>query len=105
MYQKFSIHAKFLSVIIVCFLITMLSPAFIFARSVEFTLSSPYWYIQYDRAAYVDITYWYPSLLHDFGPHEMMTGDWAAAVSYSGLNETNTAEWLTNSFIIPSFST
>ncbi|RKY10879.1 MAG: hypothetical protein DRP65_05790 [Planctomycetota bacterium] len=35
----------------------------------------------------------------------MMTGDWAAAVSYSGLNETGTAEWLTDQFIIPDFST
>jgi len=71
----------------------------------EFELSCPYWYILFNRAGYADITYWYPSPLHDFGPHEMMTGDWAAAVSYSGLNETNTAEWWTDQFIIPTFST
>lgn len=101
MRQKFSNYTELLSVVTICLLITMLFPAFIFARSVEFTLSSPYWYIQYDRAGYVDITYWYPSPQHPFAFHEMMTGDWAGAVSFSGLNETNTAEWLTDRFIIP----
>lgn len=103
MYQRVPVGIKLLS--IVCFCVTLIFSNASFARSREFTLSSPYWYIEYDRAGYIDITYWYPSPQHGFGPHEMMTGDFAAAVSYSGLNETDTAEWLTNSFIIPSFST
>jgi len=105
MCQRESIRTKLLSVIVFCFLANIVFPSSTFARSREFTLSSPYWYIDYDRAGYVDITYWYPSPLHPFNAHEMMTGNWAAAVSYSGLNETGTAEWLTDQFIIPDFST
>ena len=35
----------------------------------------------------------------------MMTGDWAAAVHYDGINENNKAEWLTDQFIWPTFYT
>jgi hypothetical protein len=43
-------------------------------------LSCPYWYMLFNRAGYMDITYWYQSERHEYGPHEMMTGDWGAAV-------------------------
>jgi len=102
MYRRFSIYTKLLTIY---FLVAMLFPTLVFARAGQFELNCPYWLMLFDSAGYMDITFWYPSSRHPFAAHEMMTGDWAAAVSYSGLNETNTAEWLTDSFIIPSFST
>ncbi len=75
MLQGKSIHTKVLSVITICILISLLIPSFSFARDEEFTLSSPYWDIEFDRAGYVDITNWYPSPRHPFSTHEMMTGD------------------------------
>ena len=105
MNHKKSVYAELLSVLVVVFLVSILFPATTLARVGEFELNCPYWFMLFDRAGYMDITYWYPSTLHPYSNHEMMTGDWAAAVSYSGLNETDTAEWLTDLFIIPSFST
>jgi hypothetical protein len=39
----------------------------------EIELSCPYWYMLFNRAGYMDITYWYQSERHSYGPHEMMT--------------------------------
>lgn len=105
MFHRFTTHTKILSALVVYLFLNTLFPSLIFARSREFTLSCPYWEIRYDRAGYVDITNWYTSPRHPFAAHEMMTGDLAAAVSYSGLNETGEAEWLTDQFVTPSFST
>ena len=80
MFQKKTTSKKILSVIIACVFLSTLFPSLVFARDGEFKLSCPYWYIDYDRAGYVDITYWYTSPRHPFSAHEMMTGDWAAAV-------------------------
>lgn len=71
----------------------------------EMELSCPYWYMMFNRAGYMDITYWYPSQRHPYYAHEMMTGDWAAAVYYDGINITSEAEWLTNWFEVPDFYT
>jgi len=77
-----------------------------FASSGEFQINCPYWYFAIDRAGYVDITVWYDSPRHSPYAHEMMTGDWASAVWYQGINQgSNQAQWLTDSFIIPSFGT
>ncbi|MFA5293871.1 MAG: right-handed parallel beta-helix repeat-containing protein [Phycisphaerae bacterium] len=53
----------------------------------------------------MDITEWYPSERHEYGPHEMTTGDIAAAVYYQNINYNNEAEWLTDYFRIPTFNT
>jgi len=74
----------------------------------EFQINCPYWYIWFDRAGYVDLTYWYESPRHNTfggGDHEMMTGDLAAACWYQNINEDNKAEWLTDSFVWPNFGT
>ncbi len=105
MFREFTTRIKTLSVFIVCLFLSMLFPSLLFAKSREFTLSCPYWYIGYDRAGYVDITWWYPSPRHPFPAHEMMTGDFAAACWYQNINEDNEAEWLTDQFVIPSFYT
>lgn len=103
MYQRFSVYMKFLSVF---FVLSILFPSLVFARAGQFEINCPYWFMLFDRAGYLDITEWYQSSeFHEFGPHEMMTGDFSAAVHFSGLNETDTAEWLTDSFVIPSFPT
>jgi hypothetical protein len=68
----------------------------------QFELNCPYWYILFDRAGYVDITFWFPSARHEYGPHEMTTGDIAAACWYQGIKNNSTeAQWLTEQFIIP----
>jgi len=67
----------------------------------EFQLNSPYWYINIDRAGYVDYTFYYPSPRHLASYHEMMTGDWAAAVWYPNIPTGTQAAWLTNRFIAP----
>jgi hypothetical protein len=56
----------------------------------------------FSRAGYLDITEWYQSERHEYGPHEMATGDWAAAVYYDGIDtSSNQAAWLTNLFRYP----
>lgn len=100
MNERFSVNTKLLSVFFACFFVILTATTF--PKAGEFELNSPYWYILFDRAGYVDITEWYPSPLHDFGPHEMLTGDWAAAVYYDGIDtSSNQAAWLTDEFIIP----
>lgn len=77
-----------------------------FASSGEFQINCPYWYFDIDRAGYVDYTWYYQSERHGYGPHEMMTGDWAAACWYQGIKQgSNQAQWLTDSFVYPDFGT
>lgn len=106
MFQEKSTNVNILSVIVAFLSLVLLFPSLIFARDKEFEINCPYWYIWFDRAGYVDITYWHPSERHSYGPHEMMTGDWAAAVWYDGINNgSNQAQWLTDRFIEPTFDT
>jgi hypothetical protein len=69
-----------------------------------FELNNPYWYILLDQAGYSDICYWFDTPRHPYGPHEMMTGDWAAAIYYDGIAGQK-AMWLTDSFIVPDWPT
>lgn len=72
----------------------------------ELELCCPYWYMLFNRAGYMDITYWYPSERHEDGPHEMCTGDVAIACWYQGIKQgSNLAQWLTNWFEVPDFWT
>ncbi len=105
MHRESLVYIKLLSVIIVSLFVNILFPSLASAEQVEFTLSCPYWEIEYDRAGYVDITNWHTSPRHPFAVHEMMTGDWAAAVYYDGINQDNKSEWLTNQFEVPTFYT
>ncbi len=94
------------SVFIVCLTALSITPN-CFASSGEFQINCPYWYIWFDRAGYVDLTYYYPSPRHQVdGYHEMMTGDWAAAVWYQGIKQgSSQAQWFTEQFIIPDITT
>jgi len=71
-----------------------------------FELNSPYWYIRLDASAYADISYWYPSIRHNCGTaHEMLTGEWAAAIYYDGIATGEQAMWLTDEFQVPTWTT
>jgi uncharacterized repeat protein (TIGR01451 family) len=76
----------------------------VFAADYEFELNSPYWYILFNRAGYIDITDYWSSPRHPDGPHEMCTGDIAGAAWYQNISTGNQAAWLVNHFVIPTFS-
>jgi hypothetical protein len=75
-------------------------------------MSNPYWkagimgdyeYPGFDAAGYSDKLYWGLSPRHAVtGYHEMLSGEWAAAIYYDGLSE---AMWLTDYFRFPYWTT
>lgn len=104
-------HYRTFIVINIYLCILLFATSKCFAGYSEFQINCPYWEIRFDRAGYVDLTFWYDSVRHNSynsedHRHEMMTGDWAAAVWYQGIKQgSNQAQWLTNSFVAPGFET
>jgi hypothetical protein len=63
----------------------------------------PLWYINLNDYGYSDwLIYW-----HHVGvyPHEMLSGEWAAAIRYEGIDTWPNAMWLTPYFICPDWIT
>jgi len=70
-------------------------------------LRNPYWRAEWiDAAGYSDKFYWGPSPRHDVsGEHEMLSGEWGAAIYYTGISTEPKAMWLTNEFVLPDWYT
>jgi len=66
------------------------------------TLSNPIWWITVDDAGYSDALYY----SHDGFTHEMLSGEWAGAIQYDGIDTTGgEAMWLTSYMNCPSWTT
>ncbi|MCX5636986.1 MAG: hypothetical protein NTX52_04740 [Planctomycetota bacterium] len=70
----------------------------------------------FDAAGYSDGIYYGQTDIHNFGLHEVLSGEWGAAVYYDGINTSPTkdpndppdrrqAMWLTDMFVYPSWGT
>lgn len=58
-----------------------------------------------DTAGYSDDFYYNRTDLHSYGTHEMLSGEWAAAIYYDGIAAEPNAMWLTNRFVDPDWTT
>jgi len=76
-------------------------------------LSNPEWNTMMDTGGYSDVLIWEYNSQHQYGPHEMTSGEWAAAIYYPGIVNgggdptagAGTATWLTDKFTYPDFNT
>jgi len=77
---------------------------------------APYLESYFDAAGYSDEINYGPSLLHEYEPyHEMLSGEWAAAIYYDGIDtgliepsepdRGRKAMWLTKQFVFPDWWT
>ena len=71
----------------------------------KITLTCPYWNATIDAAGYGDLFYWGNSPYHPHNQHELLSGEWAAAIYYDGIATTPDAMWLTNYFEEPDWPT
>jgi len=70
------------------------------------TLDTPYWYGKVDAAGYGDEFFWGESPYHPHqGWHELLSGEWAAAIYYDGIETDPCSMWLTDKFIEPYWET
>jgi hypothetical protein len=60
------------------------------------------WHIDMDDYGYSDWLIYYPP---GVPPHEMLSGEWAAAIHYVGIASAPLTMWLTDQFIYPTFMT
>jgi len=76
-------------------------------------LSNPYWRAGriewneggFDAAGFSDKFWWGTSPRHNFTEHEMLWGEWAAAIYYDGIATAPKAMWLTDKFVFPDWIT
>jgi hypothetical protein len=68
-------------------------------------ITSPYWDALLDAAGYGDEFYWGNSPYHPHTRHELLSGEWAAAIYYDGIASDPDAMWLTDEFIFPYWDT
>ncbi|OXU14512.1 hypothetical protein [Sedimentisphaera salicampi] len=66
---------------------------------------APYFYGDYDAAGYSDWIYYGKSDIHEHSYHELLSGEWAAAVYYDGISSGNQGMWLTDLFEYPNWQT
>ncbi len=76
---------------------------------------APYFYGDMDAAGYSDWIWYGSSPIHDHGYHEVLSGEWGAAIYYDGIdtnltNDPNDANrqqamWLTKDYVFPSWPT
>jgi len=71
----------------------------------KITLTCPYWTATVDAAGYGDLFYWGNSPYHPHSSHELLSGEWAAAIYYDGIATDSNAMWLTNWFEEPDWPT
>ncbi len=104
MYQKHSVNRHIISVFLLCFILVSICSAV--DPSTEFVyLGCQSWQMEFDSAGYSDCFYWGNTSFHPFSSHEMLSGEWGAAIYYNGISTTNQAMWLTDYFLLPFFST
>lgn len=74
-------------------------------------LSNPYWRVGainepgLDAAGYSDKFWWGLSPRHPYSEHEMLCGEWGAAIYYDGIATGEEAMWLTDKFLYPDWDT
>jgi hypothetical protein len=70
-------------------------------------LDNPYWNAELDTGGYSDVFWWEQfSPRHNYTRHEMLSGEWGAAIYYDGIGTPgNKAMWLTDEFIFPDWLT
>ncbi len=77
---------------------------------------APYFYGDMDAAGYSDWIWYGPSPIHEYGYHEVLSGEWGAAIHYDGIdtnltNDPNDAAnrrqamWLTKDYVFPNWPT
>lgn len=100
---------KNILIVIVTLTISLASTRILYAISPSteiLNLSNPYWSATFDAAGYADYFSWGPSPRHEVeSAHEMLSGEWAAAIYYNGISTSPKSMWLTDSFIVPDWST
>lgn len=77
--------------------------------------TAPYFYATLDAAGYSDWIWYGASPIHDHDYHEVLSGEWAAAIYYDGISTDLTADpndgdrrqamWLTKHFDYPNWPT
>jgi hypothetical protein len=69
-------------------------------------LDNPYWKFMSDAAGYTDdYIIWDTTPRHPHPGHEMLSGEWGAAIYYNGIGTEPNAMWLTDKFIYPDWYT
>jgi len=68
-------------------------------------LITPYWYATVDAAGYGDEFYWGYSPYHPHASHELLSGEWAGAIYYDGIDTGDGSMWLTDKFFLPYWET
>ncbi len=68
-------------------------------------IQSDYWNAKFDGAGFGDEFYWGNSPYHPHSSHELLSGEWAAAIYYDGISTSPNAMWLTDEFIYPDWTT
>jgi len=70
------------------------------------TNRAPYFFGTFDAAGYSDWIYYGPSPFHEFDYHEILSGEYGAAIYYNGIGTQNqNAMWLTRQFDFPDWIT
>lgn len=75
----------------------------------------PYFFADFDFAGFTDVIYYTRSPSHQYNCHEILSGEWAAAIYYEDVNTVpvdpenpaagNKSMWLTDKFLYPDWST
>ncbi len=71
-------------------------------------LASPHWFAKFDGGGFCDWYHWGGAGLsecHPYDYHEMLSGEWAAAIYYDGIATDPHAMWLTDYFRFPFWTT
>ena len=69
-------------------------------------LDNPYWNAKLDTGGYSDVFWWEQfSPRHNYTRHEMLSGEWGAAIYYDGIGTGSKAMWLTDKFLYPDWDT
>jgi hypothetical protein len=66
-------------------------------------INCDYWDTIFDAAGYTDEMNWGNSPYHPHTYHELMSGEWAAAIYYDGIATGSKAMWLTDKFRVPTW--
>jgi hypothetical protein len=89
--------------IVVCFLVN--SDSFASTPSqYAIEIGDPNWFGDFDAAGYSDWIWYGPSASHPYAYHEILSGDWGAAVYYDSI-QNGKSMWLTDLFVVPTWPT
>jgi hypothetical protein len=93
------------------FVILVVIPSVIYATppsQSELRLYTPSWAgildVYLDAAGYSDEIDWGLSDYHPYGSHELLSGEWGAAIYYDGISTSPNAMWLSDQFIFPTWT-